>query len=67
MTEGVEIDFTLDTEYQMMVKNGMIDFTQDSEYRRLYESESNEKTMEGKGGDTCSTEEGRQNSEKNKC
>jgi len=32
-----------------------------------YEGESNEKTMEGKGGDTCSTEEGRQNSEKNKC
>ena len=32
------IDFTQDTEYQMMVKNGMIDFTQDSEYKRLYES-----------------------------
>jgi len=31
------IDFTKDTEYQMMVKNGMIDFTQDSEYKRLYE------------------------------
>ncbi len=31
------------------------------------ESKSYEKTMERKGGDTCSTEEGRQNSEKNKC
>ena len=46
---------------------GLIDFTQDSEYKRLYESESDQKIMETKGRDTCSTEKGRQNSERNKC
>jgi len=45
----------------------LIDFTQDSEYRRLYEGESNEKTMATKGRDTCSTKESRQNSERNRC
>ena len=40
-----------------------IDFTQDSEYKRMYESKPNKKTMEGKGGDTCSAKESRQNSE----
>jgi hypothetical protein len=44
-----------------------IDFTKDSEYKRLYESKSNEKTMERKGGDTRSTKKSRQNSERNKC
>jgi len=43
---------------------GLIDFTQDSEYRRLYESQSDEKTMEREGTDTCSAKEGRQNSER---
>ena len=46
---------------------GLIDFTQDSEYKRLYESESDQKIMETKGGDTCSTETSRQNSERNRC
>ena len=31
------------------------------------ESKPDQKTMETKGGDTCSTKEGRQNSERNKC
>ena len=34
---------------------GLIDFTQDSEYKRLYESKSDQKIMETKGRDTCST------------
>ena len=32
-----------------------IDFTQDSEYRRLYESQSNEETLERKGDSPPST------------
>ena len=31
------------------------------------ESKSDQKIMETEGGDTCSTKEGRQNSERNKC
>ena len=46
---------------------GLIDFTQDSEYRRLYESQSNEETLERKGGSSPSTETSRQNTEGNKC
>ena len=46
---------------------GLIDFTQDSEYRRLYESQSNEETLERKGGSPPSTETSRQNTEGNKC
>jgi len=42
---------------------GLMHFTQDSEYRRLYESESNEETLEGKGADTRSTETSRQKTE----
>ena len=38
---------------------GLIDFTQDSEYRRLYESQSNEETLEGKGDSPLSTETSR--------
>jgi hypothetical protein len=53
-----------------------IDFTKDSEYKRLfgekdlkkekvclYESKSNEKTMERKGRDTSSTKTSRKNSQ----
>ena len=32
-----------------------------------YESESNEKTMEGKGADTCSTETSRRKTEADRC
>ena len=46
---------------------GLIDFTQDSEYRRLYESQSDEETLERKGGSPPSTETSRQNTEGNKC
>ena len=46
---------------------GLIDFTQDSEYRRLYESQSDEETLERKGGSPPSTETSRQNPEGNKC
>ena len=42
---------------------GLIDFTQDSEYRRLYESQSNEETLERKGDSPPSTETSRQNTE----
>ena len=45
----------------------LIDFTQDSEYRRLYESQSDEETLERKGGSPPSTETSRQNTEGNKC
>ena len=51
----------------------LIDFTKDSEYIRMFgenksnESESNEKTMERKGTDTCSDETSRQKSEKESC
>ena len=38
---------------------GLIDFTQDSEYRRLYESQSDEETLERKGGSPPSTETSR--------
>ena len=31
------------------------------------ESKSDQKIMEGKGGDTCATKKSRQNSERNKC
>ena len=48
-------------------ETSLIDFTQDSEYKRLYESKSDQKIMETKGGDTCSTEESRQSSERNRC
>ena len=34
---------------------GLIDFTQDSEYRRLYESQSDEETLERKGDSPPST------------
>tara|TARA_R110002074_G_scaffold308547_1_gene479367 strand:+ start:386 stop:646 length:261 start_codon:yes stop_codon:yes gene_type:complete len=44
-------------------KANKIDFTQDSEYKRMYESKPNKKTMERKGGDTCSTETSGQNSQ----
>ena len=40
-----------------------IDFTKDSEYRRLYESKSDEKTMEREGRDTSSTKTSRENSQ----
>ena len=51
----------------------LIDFTKDSEYIRMFgedkpnEGESNEKTMERKGTDTCSDETSRQKSEKESC
>ena len=38
---------------------GLIDFTQDSEYRRLYESQSDEETLERKGDSPPSTERSR--------
>ena len=46
---------------------GVVDFTEDSEYKRLYESKSDQKIMETKGRDTCSTKTSRQNSERNRC
>ena len=46
---------------------GLIDFTKDSEYRRLYESQSDQKIVEGKGADTCSTETSRQKTEGDRC
>ena len=46
---------------------GLIDFTQDSEYRRLYESQSDEETLERKGGSPPSTETSRQNTEADRC
>jgi len=39
----------------------------DTMKRRTNEGKSNEKTMERKGTDTCSTERSGQNSEKNRC
>ena len=46
---------------------GLIDFTQDSEYRRLYESQSDEETLERKGDSPPSTETSRQNTEADRC
>ena len=54
-------------------KKILIDFTKDSEYIKLFgeykpnEGESDEKTMERKGTDTCSDETSRQKSEKESC
>ena len=45
----------------------LIDFTKDSEYRRLYESQSDQKIVEGKGADTRATERSRQNTEADRC
>ena len=62
--------YELGTDLETMdsgVAIGLVDFTQDSEYKRLYESKSNEKTMERKGAGTCSTKKGRQNSEGSRC
>ena len=57
--------WTPDAIGRMVAKNSPhpIDFTQDSEYRRMYESESDEETMEREGRDTSSTKTSRENSQ----
>jgi len=76
--EGM-IDFKKDSEYLRLFGDGSDEFME-AVYKKelgnnfekvdngigvgIYESESDEETMEREGTDTCSTKEGRQNSER---
>ena len=73
------IDFKKDSEYLRLFGDGSDEFME-AVYKKelgnnfekvdngigvgIYESESDEKTMEREGTDTCSAKEGRQNSER---
>jgi hypothetical protein len=76
------IDFKKDSEYLRLFGDGSDEFME-SVYKKelgdnfekvdngigvgIYESESDEETVEREGGGTCSTKEGRQNSEGSRC
>ena len=77
-----KIDFTQDSEYLRLFGDGSDEFME-SVYKKelgdnfekvdngvgvgIYESESDEETVEREGTDTCSAKEGRQNSKGSRC